>query len=173
MRTIVTLSVLMLSLPVSAQQPSTPATVARATVRGPKALPPGKTATSIRGNAMTSRNEPLSNTAVRLRDARSGQIVETIVTDTEGLFAFPGVEPGSYIVEVLAADQSTVVAASELLTVNTGEMVSATSKLPLSVPPVAGMSHGSAASIAALAAQAASVGIVAVVAAGDATCPIQ
>ena len=61
--------------------------------------------TTIQGNALSSTNGPLNNVAVRLRDARFGTIVDTQVTDKSGLFAFKSLDPGSYIVEVMANDQ--------------------------------------------------------------------
>jgi len=184
MRTLRVISVLFVvaSLPLSAQAPSASATAARAaapratTTRGGKMLPgTGNVLTTIQGNALTSTNGRLSDALLRLRDARSGRIVDSQVTDKAGLFAFRGVEPGTYIVEVMAADESTVLTASELLTVNSGDTISVIVKLPLRVMPFGGLAagHASTGSMAALAAQAASSGIVAIVPSRDATCPIQ
>jgi hypothetical protein len=183
MRTLRAISVLFVvaSLPLSAQPPSASATAARAaapratTTRGAKMLPgTGNVLTTIQGNALTSTNGRLSDALLRLRDARSGRIVASQVTDNAGLFAFRGIEPGTYIVEVMAADESTVLTASELLTVNSGDTISAIVKLPLRVMPFGlAAGHASTGSMAALAAQAASSGIVAIVPSRDATCPIQ
>jgi hypothetical protein len=85
------------------------------------------------------------------------------VTDKAGLFAFRGVEPGSYIVELVGKDQ-TILAASQLLTVNAGDAVSALVKLPLRIPPFAGVLGGATSSSAGLiAAQAVASGIAAVI----------
>ena len=94
---------------------------------------------TIQGNALTSTNGALANAFVRLRDARVGQIVETQVTDQSGLFAFPAVDPGSYIVEIMGQDQYSVLAASQMLNVGPGEAVSAIVKLPFKIPPFAGV----------------------------------
>lgn len=60
----------------------------------------------IQGNALTSTNGALANVAVRLRDARVGQIIQIQLTDQSGLFAFPTIDPGSYIVEIMSPDQT-------------------------------------------------------------------
>ena len=104
--------------------------------------------TTIQGNALTSTNNQLSQTVVRLRDARYGRIMDTQITDKSGLFAFKAVDPGSYIVEIMAEDQNTVLAASQILNVNAGDIVSAVVKLPFRIPPFAGILGGNAASAA-------------------------
>ena len=93
---------------------------------------------TIMGNALDSTDGQLANVVVRLRDARFGRIVETQYTDKSGIFTFKGLEPGSYIVEILANDD-TILAASQLLNVNAGETASTVVKLPFKVPPFAGM----------------------------------
>ena len=96
----------------------------------------------------------MSNVVVRLRDARFGRIVDTQVTDKSGLFEFKAIDPGSYIVEIVANDQS-ILAASQLLNVNAGEAVSAVVKLPFRIPPFAGvLGSASTPSATALAAAA-------------------
>jgi hypothetical protein len=118
---------------------------------------------TIQGNALDSSNGQMRGVIVRLRDARFGRILDTQITDKAGLFAFRGVEPGSYIVELVDKNQ-TVLAASQLLTVNAGDAVSAVVKLPLHIPPFAGVLGGPAASSAGvIATQAVASGIAAVV----------
>jgi hypothetical protein len=92
--------------------------------------------TTIQGNALDSSNGQLANANVRLRDARFGRIVDTQYTDRSGLFAFKGLEPGSYIVELIANDES-ILAASQLLNVHGGEAILAVVKLPFRIPPFA------------------------------------
>jgi hypothetical protein len=119
--------------------------------------------TTIQGNALDSTNAQMRNVLVRLRDARFGRIVDTQLTDKAGLFAFKGVDPGSYIVELLAQDES-ILAASQLLNVNAGDAVSAVVKLPFRIPPYAGAAGGTAtSSLAVIATQAVASGIAAVV----------
>jgi len=104
--------------------------------------------TTIQGNALTSTNGQLSETFVRLRDARYGRIMDTQITDKSGLFAFKAVDPGSYIVEIMGSDQTTVLAASQILSVDAGDVVSAVVKLPFRIPPFAGILGGNAAAAA-------------------------
>ena len=119
--------------------------------------------TMIQGNALNSTNGQVANAVVRLRDARFGRIVGTEITDQSGLFAFRNVDPGTYIVEMMAADESSVLAASQLLNVNAGEVVSAVVKLPFRVPPFAGaMGVNSTPTATLLATQAAANGVIAI-----------
>ena len=94
---------------------------------------------SIQGNAVTSTNGSLANSLVRLRDARFGRIIDTVMTDKQGMFAFRGVDPGNYVVEVMSPANSAVLASSPVLNVSTGEAVSALVKLPFRIPPFAGL----------------------------------
>ena len=119
--------------------------------------------TTIHGNALDSTNGQLTNVTVRLRDARFGRIVETQYTDQSGMFAFKTLEPGSYIVEIVANDSS-ILAASQLLNVSGGEAVSAIVKLPFRVPPFAGLMGTTTTQAAAgVAFEAAATGITAIV----------
>jgi len=94
---------------------------------------------SVQGHAVSSTNGALPDTLVRLRDARNGRIVSSITTDKQGMFAFKGVDPGSYVVEIMSPANNAVVAASPVLNVSTGEAVSALVKLPFRIPAFAGL----------------------------------
>ena len=76
-----------------------------------------RTASTIQGNALDCDQRPAGERTVRLRDARFGRIVDTQYTDQSGMFAFKSIEPGSYIVEIMANDES-ILAASQLLNVD-------------------------------------------------------
>jgi hypothetical protein len=130
------------SAPASSQLGTATRTAARAGARSQAFT------TTIQGNALTSTNGQLSQTIVRLRDARFGRIMDSVVTDKSGLFAFRAVDPGSYIVEIMSADQTSVMAASQILSVNAGDVVSAVVKLPFRLPPFAGILGGNAAATA-------------------------
>ena len=143
----------------SAQAPATTAGKAaarKAIQRGvtPTILPgtPESAFTVIQGNALSSSNGPLANSIVRLRDARLGRIMDSQVTDRSGLFAFRPVDPGNYVVELVSNDQ-TVMAASQVLSVNAGDTVSAVVRLPFRIPPFAGV-FGAAATVTSVAADA-------------------
>ena len=112
--------------------------------------------TSVQGNALDSSNAALPDSQVRLRDARYGRVVDTQITDRAGLFAFGAIEPGTYVVELIGKDRK-VAAASELLGVGAGEVVSTIVKLPFRVPPFGGVfGHTVQQSLAVMSAAAAS-----------------
>ena len=149
---------------ISAQQQSVaPANVVKSAA--PKMLPgtPSGVLATVRGNALSATNGPMPNTLMRLRDARFGRIVDTQVTDKSGTFAFKVLDPGSYVVEMLANDQ-TLLAASQILHLNAGDALSAVVRLPMHIPPFAGLLASNIAPTAALiASQATATGIAAVV----------
>jgi hypothetical protein len=166
---------------VTAQQPgggSLPvprATVERAKpmrLQVPKILPGTRPDVfgAIQGNALTVTDEALTSATVRLRDARAGQIIGSQTTDGAGLFAFPTVDPGSYVVELLGVDQTSVLAASQILFVGPGEAISAVVKVPFTVSPFAGILGRSTPSADAVTTHAASSGVLAAQIAGAPTC---
>jgi len=125
----------------------------------------------IQGNALNSTNGQLANQAVRLRDARFGRIIGAQLTDQSGIFTFKALDPGSYIVEMMANDQ-TILAASQVLNINAGEAVSAVVKLPFRIPPFAGiLGNITPTTAAAVTTEAAASSVLAVTIAGEPTCP--
>ena len=131
---VITISAVVLAAPSAMSQ--TPAAAAAS-----KLLPGtrGAVLSSIQGNAVTSSNGAITNTFVRLRDARMGRIVDTVTSDKQGMFAFKGVDPGSYVVEVMSPGSNAVLASSQMLSVNAGEAVSALVKIPFPIAPLAGL----------------------------------
>lgn len=123
---------------------------------------------TIQGNALDSTNTHLPNTMVRLRDARFGHIVDQQITDKSGFFAFNVVDPGSYVVEIVAPDK-TILAASQILNVNAGDAVSAVVRLPFKIRPFAGLLGHTLQSAAAVTAAAASSEVLAAVVRTDAS----
>jgi len=117
----------------------------------------------IQGNALDSTNGAMTDTMVRLRDARFGRIVDTQLTDRAGLFTFKAMDPGTYIVEMVAKNES-VLAASQLLNVNAGEAISAIVKLPFRAPAIGNvLGSATAPSATAIAMEAAAGGISSVI----------
>src|SRR5437763_67280 len=115
---LITLSVVTLSTVAFAQ------TAAVVTKSAGAKLLPGTGAgvlSTIEGKVVNAVNNPLVEAPVRLRDARLGRIVDTAVTDKQGAFIFRGVDPGTYVVEVVDGGSNTVIAASPLLNVSSGE----------------------------------------------------
>jgi hypothetical protein len=124
----------------------------------------------IQGNALTSSNGPLSGGTVRLRNARTGRISGLTITDGAGLFQFRTIDPGTYVVELIAKDE-TVLATSQLLNVNSGETVSAVVKLPFRTSPFAQVLGHSAASAAVVTATAAAAAVLATQVSGNQVSP--
>ncbi len=114
---------------------------------------------NISGNALTSTNGILTDATVRLRDARFGRIVDVTVTDKAGVFVFRQVSPGTYVIELVGPDGS-VLAASQLLNVNAGDVVSAVVKLPFRTPLVGALGNKTS-TAAIIAATAAASGVLA------------
>ncbi len=102
----------------------------------------------------------LANAFVRVRDARAGQIVEWQVTDDAGLFAFHSLDPGSYIVEIVGPDETSVLAASQVLNVGAGQSLSTIVKLPYQSRGLASIfGDSSRAAAATITSQAAASGV--------------
>ena len=157
-----------LSGSVRAQAPQQAAAAGRAAARAaitrgnaPAVLPGTSESafTTIQGNVLNSTSGALPNAVVRLRDARLGGIVDTQLTDRSGLFAFRAVDPGIYVVELTANE--IVLAASQVLSVNAGEVISAIVRLPFRIPPFAGLFGQSAAQAATVTSAAVTSGVLA------------
>jgi hypothetical protein len=124
----------------------------------------------IHGNALSSTNTSLPNALVRLRDARFGRSVDTQTADHSGLFAFRPVDPGNYVVEILGQDKYSTLAASQVLTVEAGQVVSAVVKLPFNMSPLVGVLGAAPASATGMAAQSALAGVLTMTPSGVGTC---
>ena len=125
--------------------------------------------TTILGTALDAANSPLFGSVVRLRDARFGRIVASQSTDRVGVFGFRGLDPGSYVVELLGERQLTVLATSELLTVEAGDEVSTIVKLPARTSPYAALFGGTSQALAVTAAAVAAGVLTTTVARDDAS----
>ena len=132
-------------------------------LEAPRLLPgtPAAAFSTIQGNALDSADRPLPQVPIRLRDARLGRIADSQLTDRSGLFAFRGVDPGSYVVELLNGARDEVLAASPVLSVNPGDVMSIVIKLPLRRPPPAGLLDSTATQAVVIATAAAATGVLA------------
>jgi hypothetical protein len=132
---------------------------------------------TIQGRAFTSVNQPMPDATMRLRDARYGRIIDTQVTDKSGRFEFRDVDPGSYVAEIVGPDRTSVLAASEIVHVNAGDVVSTIVRMPTRILPFAGfigpMTTPSAAAIVAEAAATAVLVVAAPGMLGGPTCPLR
>lgn len=146
-----------------------PAAAARS---GPQLLPGTRpdVLTTIQGDALNSTNGKIPDAAVRLRDARSGRIVNATMTDKSGAWAFHQLDPGSYVAELIGPDR-TVWAATQIISVNAGDAASTVLKLPFRTPRLGGLLGPSAPSAAAIASAAAASGVLATTVTGEPVSP--
>jgi hypothetical protein len=156
-----------LAAPVRAQQPILSAQQPAAAV----SVTPAPGATAIQGLTLTASSAPLPNADVRLRDLRSGRIVDATTSDKDGRFAFIHVDPGTYVVELVDKDQ-TVLATSPMLNLNGDELISTIVKLPLRVP-AAGLLSRHVPALLAVAAAGAAAGVLASNAPGQPVSPVR
>lgn len=140
-------------VPIAAQQPA-------GLLQGTRAL-----SSSIQGTAVNWSNSAMANTPMRLRDARLGRVLNSVSTDRFGAFEFDSLEPGSYVVEMMSPS-NTVLAASPIINVDSGQRVAALVKLPVQSPPLGGVFGTSLASVLAITSAAVAAGVLATTVAG-------
>jgi hypothetical protein len=145
-------------------QNGTPGVVTRIASAGSNGL--AQTQINIYGSARSANNTGLPHALLRLRNARTGRIQTQTISDAKGEFAFPNVDPGSYVVELLD-ETGQVLAAGELLDVDLGQTVATIVRLPMG-PRGLGW-FGDAAGV--IASAAASAGVLAVAATGSPASP--
>ena len=58
---------------------------------------------TVSGTAVSSANEPLANTNVRLRSLQTGKVAATTVTDAAGRFSVASLNPDTCVIELLNA----------------------------------------------------------------------
>jgi hypothetical protein len=114
----------------------------------------------------------LPDAVIRLRDARSGQIVDATRSDKSGAWAFHQIDPGSYVVELMGADQ-TVLDATEIIAVEAGDAVWTIVRLPFRMAPFGGLLGQTAPSAFATMSAAAASGVLATTATGEPVSPPQ
>jgi len=154
----------MICTALSAQQPDSQAIPSK-----PLPVAQAHTSSIIQGSAVSSTNKALSGAPVRLRDARLGSIVQTQTTDNGGFFTFRPVDPGSYIAELTASDQ-TVLAASEIINVGSNDRRSVLLKLPNRIAPAAAAGHSGGQALVITAVAAASGVLGAALVGSQSTC---
>ena len=115
---------------------------------------------AIVGTAVTSTNAALPNTPIRLREARFGHVLEIVMTDKFGAFEFRGLEPGNYVAELITPAHDAVLAATPIITLTAGQVVSTILRLP-SRRPALGILGRSVPSVVAVTAAAVAAGVLA------------
>lgn len=77
---------------------------------------------SIFGTVQSSTGQTIANTVVGLRNLQTGQLASTTTSNGAGQFSFVGLNPGTYIVEVINA-AGKVAATSAPISVPAGAVV--------------------------------------------------
>lgn len=147
---IVTLATVAASVPSAAQQ-SAPA------IRGAQ----GGLSASILGTAVNWTNTALASAPVRLRNARSGRVINSATTDRFGAFRFNDLEPGSYVAELMSPGSDGVLATTSIINVDSGQSVAALIKLPFRTVPLGGTLGKTLPAALAITAAAAAAGVLA------------
>lgn len=143
-----------------------------------KARPIGRTAivaqrsalARIQGSALTAASAAMPHAPVRLRDARFGRIVRTLLTDADGFFAFRSIDPGSYVVELLDGREN-LLAASQLVSLNAADVASVIVREPLPITALGRELGHLATLVESVTSAAAASGILATQASGDDVSP--
>jgi hypothetical protein len=99
----------------------------------PEMLALGATINAIVGYTRTSANEAIPFARVWLRNVRTGEIEARAVADQFGQFLFLDIRPTGYVVEVIGPD-GTVIAASALVSIGTGDLRQTTLFVPIGGP---------------------------------------
>jgi hypothetical protein len=86
---------------------------------GPGQMPvPG----AISGTATSSTKEPLGHVLVRIRSIHTGNVVAATSSDTAGRFSFAGLNPDTYVIELVSA-AGQIVGTSAAISVAGGAVV--------------------------------------------------
>lgn len=125
---------------------SGPAAPARLGTANPKTA-------AVRGMASKADNAPLPGAQVQLRNAITGKIEAKAVADHSGQFAFPHLNGGTYVVEVLG-ENGNIVTVGHSLVVAPGETVATFVRLVPKTPFVPGFFSNAATSVVSSAANA-------------------
>ena len=88
--------------------------------------PPAEAVGTVSGTAISSANEPLANTHVRLRSVQTGKVTATTVTDAAGRFSLARLDPDTYVIELLNATGQ-IIGTSTIIFVTSGAAITGVS----------------------------------------------
>jgi hypothetical protein len=111
----------------------------------------GVRGTAVVGTAWNSDNSPIPGARLRLRDVATGKIEAAVVADDLGQFTFTGMEPGTYVIE-LVSESGKLLSVGHPFTVSPGETVATFIRPGTKVPWFDGFFRNAAAAVAAAAA---------------------
>ncbi len=92
-----------------------------------QAKPGQATSGTINGKASDRRGEPLGVCNVRLRNVATGNLVQTVGTDSAGQFAFNNVPIGDYIVEIVDSAGKLIATSAPVTITSSGPVVTGVS----------------------------------------------
>jgi hypothetical protein len=113
----------------------------------------GARSTSILGNAWNIDNSPIPNARLRLRNVVSGKIAAVTTANEGGQFSFEGIEPGSYVVELLTTTDK-IRTVGHVFTIAPGETVATFVRAGARVPWFTGFFNNTASAVSSSAASA-------------------
>lgn len=111
---------------------------------------------TIHGIARSASGEPLAYRIVRLRNLQTGEIVAATTSSALGQFTFTGVNPGSYLIEILNPD-GRILAASPAISAPAGSSLTTTVVTPATAAAAAAAARVNTALIVTAAASAAGI----------------
>ena len=136
----------------------------------PQLFAAAKATGALTGVARTSAGQPLADHSVRVRDVRTGDVAAMSRTGANGAFLVAGLDPGSYVVEIVDA-AGRIVGVSTIATVTEGR----TATLAVTAPstPLVGGRLGAVAITSIIVASALGVTGLVVAVTGDEASPSQ
>jgi len=123
---------------------------------------------TLSGTARSSSGQPVENSTAQLRDVMTGQLVGTASVDQSGGFLFTGLNPGSYVVEIVNA-QGVIIGTSAVSAVAAGATVAISITAATAVAATTGGGISTLAIVSMLAAAAGVAGVVIAVNRGTAS----
>jgi hypothetical protein len=58
---------------------------------------------ALKGTSYTATMQPLPHATVQIRDPKNGNRIDSTVSDAAGTYSFEGLQPGTYIIEIVNA----------------------------------------------------------------------
>ena len=116
----------------------------------PQVLALGGTLNALIGRTRTALSAPVPFARLLLRNIATGQVEARATADEHGRFTFVDVAPSAYVVELIGPDGS-VVATSELVAIDAGDVRETTVRLSLPIVAAGAGVGGSASEVVAAA----------------------
>lgn len=119
----------------------------------------------VTGVAKDASGQILPNRIARLRNVDNGQIVGETTTNVRGEFAFTGLNPGRYVVEIVS-DRGDIIGTTSAISLTVGSMVASGVTVTATAAAIGGAAAGAAAAAAGGGFFSSTAGIIVLAAAG-------